>query len=166
MRLAIKKCIYGAFFLLVLAACGKWGTMDKAEQFYHGNKDVFHRIYSLVAKNRELKEISDVYDPYGNIEFLPRYGDFDDTTKAAYVEVLALLKYAHLDGIRIERFQRRSGQEIEIVKFIVFSRGIGGDAEGVEITHFVGSGALEDFKSPSTVCKHIDGEHWFVCHVK
>lgn len=166
MRRGTKNYLYGAFFLLALASCGKWGTMDDAEQLYLNNKDAFHRMYRFVTENRNLKEINDAYDPYGNIEFLPRYGEFDDITKAAYVDVVALSKSVNLERVVVERFEIRDGREIEIVKFIVFSRGIGGNTEEVDITHFEGGDALQDFKSPSTICKPIDGEHWFVCHVQ
>lgn len=150
--------------ILAPPACARWGTMEEAEQLFTARKQEFVKIYDLVNRHRELRDISPYYEPDRSIEFIPKYGEFTDETRAVYADVLERMERIGLQRVVVKRFTGVEGGPMELVEFVVFDRGIGGNSEGILISRVDGDEPIENSKSPETVCRQIDNPNWYVCH--
>jgi hypothetical protein len=169
MGMIARRIILWLFVLMGLLSCDQWGSIDEAEVRYQNNKEEFHSIYNLVAENIELKDITDTYDPYGDIEFLPRYGAFNERTKSAYENIVSKMTKIGLQRVRIDRVEGEHDREFDFVSFYVFSRGFGGSTQAIVVIH-VDENALADnslliekLMLTYVVCRKIDGPQWRVC---
>lgn len=111
--------------LLLLSACEPWGTMNEAEKIYRTHKEEFLRIYDITQMHKELRHISPAYLPDENMGFNEQYGELTSASKTSYLDILRLMEKSKATRTRIERFQSAQGGNVEFVRILIFSRGIG-----------------------------------------
>ena len=158
-RAAIVFCV-----LLVVSACTKWGTMEEAHRLFTEKRQRFEQIVRVVRAHRELRDINNVQNPYESTEFIWKHGEFTEATKAAYMDVVGIIEELELRRVVVHRFPSVTGEQMEIISFVVFDRGFGPSSEGIVIERVEGPDPLERSQSEETYCRPIEPPVWHVCH--
>lgn len=163
--------IIGIFLLVVMlgvSACDRWGTMEEAENLYHDRKSEFEMLLRSLAAHPEFRHISHVFTPEKkNMKFNEQYADLSDETEAIYMDLVRQMEALSVQRIKVYlRGDLGTDDEARIYDFYVFSRGIGGDTESIEIVHGSREGLVELNPNPSSTCRLIDRPEWYVCHTK
>lgn len=138
--------------------------MNEAEKIYRAHKEEFLRIYEITQMHKELRHISPTYLPDENMAFNEQYGRMTSASKTSYLYILRLMEKSKATRTRIERFQSAQGGNVEFVRISIFSRGIGGDTEGIWVEHYTGPEPVSNFRGDHELCRALDEPGWSLCH--
>ena len=152
--------------LLHLSACRAWGTLDDAERLFREHRQQFEAIHELMDQNPALLDVSPGYDLKRDLRFIPKYNEFTESTKSVYRDIVRRMQSLGLHRVVSHRFRGLKGGPMQVTKFFVFARGLGGNTEGIFVAFVNGDEPVENSQSDETVCRAIADPKWYVCHSK
>jgi hypothetical protein len=158
--------VFEIVVLLHLSACRAWGTLDDAEQLFIEHRQEFEAIHELMDQNPALLDVSPGYDLDRDLRFIPKYNKFTEITKSVYMDIVSRMQSLGLQRVVNNRFRGLQGGPMQVMEFIVFARGLGGNTEGIFIAFVNGDEPIENSQSDETVCRAIADSKWYVCHSK
>lgn len=149
-----------AFFLgliSMLSCCSEIDTKEKAHQYYEQYRDDFIRAVDLAKAQDAIVNVSRAYSSIDSLNRIERNRDFTKEDQRIYFALLSILKRLDLDRIRIVYGVGGSPLPVEVVSFVVWSRGVGGDTEAVLIEYTKGEPLSEEG------CEQTIDDNWYVC---